>query len=342
VSDSVSVTDATHASATKRDECEPPLGRLPVTVLIPAYERAAMLRRALESVMAQRPSLPAEVIVVDDGSRDDTSIVAQEFGVRVIRHPENRGLSAARNTGLRAAGHSWVALLDSDDEWLDHHLSHLWGLRADHVLVAASSLNCGTDPAKDRFRGPLGSRPKVFHDADGFIFPSNPVPVSASMFRRELALDLGGFRPYRGVVEDFDMWLRLLEHGTAICSPTVSIIYHVHDAQMSLSDARRMQLAHIEASEAHRRRTGGSRAPTRRWEGVAGWDNLRAALAAGDLRAAARWAAYIGASPLRMSGTIATWAGRLRVRRRSRHLRRAGVAPARRGAPGSTSTRASV
>jgi Glycosyl transferase family 2 len=305
---------------------------LPVTVLIPAYERAQMLRRSLASVWAQTPRVPAEVIVVDDGSNDDTSAVARELGARVIRHTENRGLSAARNTGLAAASHQWIALLDSDDEWLPHHLAHVWPLRDGHVLVAGSSLNCGPDPELDRFCGPTARGPMVLRSGEQLVFPGNTVPVSASLFRRDLALELGGFRPHRGVVEDFDMWLRLLERGTAICSPIVSIIYHVHAEQMSLRDARRMQLGHIEASEAHRSRTDGTRRSMQMWEGVAAWDNLRRALQARQPHEAMRWLSRLASSRRRLEGMLRIWARRWRIRRRSRQLRSEGVGPSSRSA----------
>ncbi len=301
---------------------------LPVSVVIPAYDRAEMLRRSLASV-AMQTCPPDEVIVVDDGSRDDTQHVARALGARVIRHEENRGLSAARNTGLRTATHQWVALLDSDDEWLPHHLGHVWRLRGEHTLVAASALNCGADPDRYRFCGPTGARPVVLTRGDQLVFPGNSIPVSASMFRRDVALELGGFRPHRGVVEDFDLWLRLLERGTAICSPTVSIIYHVHDGQMSLADRRAMQLAHIEAADAHRRRVGGARTPITRWEGVAAWDNLRRAAEARQPLVVARWLLHVAVRPQRAVGVVAIWIRRFRIRRRSAELRRAGIGPAR-------------
>ncbi len=314
---------------------------LPVSVIIPVYNRAGMLERSLRSVAAQhRP--PAEVIVVDDGSSDETSAVGRAFEATVIRHDENRGLSAARNTGLRSATYPWVALLDSDDEWLPHHLGHIWRLRGDHVLAAASALNCGSDPSRDRFCGPVTTGPVVLRSGEQLIFPGNTVPVSASMFRRNLALELGGFRPHRGVVEDLDLWLRLLEHGTAICSPTVSIIYHVHDEQMSLRDTRTMQLAHAEAAEAFRRRTGGARTPLTRWEGVAAWDNMRRAIERKQLKAGLRWALYVVRRPQRGVGTLAIWARRYRVRRRSADLREAGVGPPAHARANGGQTRAQV
>ncbi len=284
-----------------------------------------MLRRSLASVWSQAPALPAEVIVVDDGSDDDTAAVGEELNATVIRHPQNRGLSAARNTGLQAASHSWIALLDSDDEWLPHHLAHLWALRQGHVLAASSSLNCGRDPAEDRFRGPVSREPVVLRKGDQLVFPENMIPVSGSLFKRELALQVGGFRPHRGVVEDFDMWLRLLEHGTGICSPTVGVIYHVHAAQMSLQDARTMQLAHVDAAEAYRQRTNGSTRPIRRWEGVAAWDNFRRACEARQWRAALGWGVQIAASPQRLVGLLRIWVWRYMTRRRSAILRQAGL-----------------
>jgi len=306
--------------------------RLPVSVIIPVYNRAKMLRRCLASVWSQYPALPAEVIVVDDGSNDRSADLAQELGARVIRHTHNRGVSAARNSGLHAATHSWIALLDSDDEWLPHHLAHLWELSNGHVLVAGSSLDCGTDPAHDRFRGPAHRRPIILRGGDQVVSSGNPIPTSGSLFKRDLALEVGGFRSYRQVVEDYDMWLRLLELGTGICSPRVTVIYHMHDAHLS-HETRTMQLATFEAAEAHRERTGGSRTPLRRWEGVVAWDNLRDALRATDRRGAFRWGLRIVAHPQCVAGLVSVWISRYLIRRRSVLLRAAGVGPTQRGNP---------
>ena len=103
-------------------------GTAPVSVIIPAFNRADTLPRALRSVLGQSLR-PAEVIVVDDHSQDATAEVAERWGVRVIRHERNRGAAAARNTAAAAATQPWLAPLDSDDEWLPHHLATLWPLR---------------------------------------------------------------------------------------------------------------------------------------------------------------------------------------------------------------------
>ncbi len=93
-----------------------------VSVIIPTWNRSGYLARALESVFAQSVS-PHEVIVVDDGSTDDTrEIIKQQFSNVSYLYQENRGVSSARNTGIRAAGGDWIALLDSDDCWLPNKL----------------------------------------------------------------------------------------------------------------------------------------------------------------------------------------------------------------------------
>jgi glycosyltransferase involved in cell wall biosynthesis len=297
--------------------------------VIPAYNRADVLPRAIRSIAAQKPGLPAEVLVVDDGSEDATADVAELLGARVIRHPHNRGLSAARNTGLELATQSWIALLDSDDEWLPHHLAHMWEMRAGHVLVACSALRCADDRDDDQFHGALGPKPVVLDKADQLVFPGNIIPVSAAMVRRDVAVAAGGFQARRGVVEDFDLWLRVLERGTGLCSPRVGVLYHLHDDQMSRQDRRVMQLGHLEASEAHRIRTGVSRAAVRRWEAVAAWENLRIAASAGEKRKAARWGLYIASRPRRIDGLVGILAVHHRSRRRVRALRAAGVGPSR-------------
>src|SRR3982751_2380169 len=102
-----------------------------VSVIIPVHNGAKYLRAALESVLAQTYS-PFEVIVVDDGSVDDSGVIAQSFNdVRYI-HQANQGVAAARNHGIEAARGDFFAFLDQDDLWtpekltfeVDHLLSH--------------------------------------------------------------------------------------------------------------------------------------------------------------------------------------------------------------------------
>jgi glycosyltransferase involved in cell wall biosynthesis len=94
-----------------------------VSVIIPTFDRAHVIGRAVESVLAQTHQ-DLEVIVVDDGSTDGTEAVLTRFGERIkFLRQENRGVSAARNTGLAAATGKWVAFLDSDDQWYPSKLA---------------------------------------------------------------------------------------------------------------------------------------------------------------------------------------------------------------------------
>jgi len=94
-----------------------------VSVVIPAYNEADRIAGALESVLAQTRR-PLEILVVDDGSSDDTARVADRFGARVIAQ-KNLGISAARNRGIDEAAGEWVALLDADDRWMPERLEWL-------------------------------------------------------------------------------------------------------------------------------------------------------------------------------------------------------------------------
>src|SRR5271170_4475779 len=88
-----------------------------LSVVIPTYNRAYILREAIDSVLCQ--GLPLEVIVVDDGSTDDTASVIAEYDERVrYTYQENQGAAAARNTGIRQVRGEFISLLDSDDVWL--------------------------------------------------------------------------------------------------------------------------------------------------------------------------------------------------------------------------------
>jgi len=98
-----------------------------VSVIIPTFNRANLISRALDSVFTQTnlsAGVDLEVLVVDDGSFDNTaSLVASQYSNATLLIQENAGVSAARNVGLEEARGDWITLLDSDDEWLPHKLS---------------------------------------------------------------------------------------------------------------------------------------------------------------------------------------------------------------------------
>ena len=260
--------------------------------------------------------------MVDDHSSDGTAEVAELHGAHVIRHAQNQGAAAARNTGLFATTCDWVAFLDSDDQWLPHHLGHMWELRGEHALVGTSVLACFDDSRRDRFHGAVGRQPVVLRSPDSLIV-YNMFAASATMIKRDIAVALGGFQSRWGV-EDFDLWVRVLEHYSAICSPRVTVLYHAHDQQLSL-DYTRMHRGHREVAEAHLQRTGASSTVLERWEGVAAWDVMRAAIAAGDRAVALRHVPGFSRSPQRLFGLMLLLKARFLTRRRSAEVGRDGA-----------------
>src|SRR5438270_7731935 len=186
---------------------------LPVTAVIPAYRRPDMVERAIRSVLEQRVR-PAEVIVVDDASGDDTGAHAARLGAVVITHDRNLGEGAARNTGIGAASHEWVALLDCDDEWLPEHLETVWSARDGHAMVGTAMLAVD-DPDRHRVYGWAGRRSLVLEGPAEVAIPDNKFAASSVLLRRDDALAAGGFRNLRRAA-DLDMWLRLLERGSGV------------------------------------------------------------------------------------------------------------------------------
>jgi len=111
------------------------------SVIIPTYNRARFVPLAVESVLRQSFG-QSEIIVIDDGSKDDTARVMEAYAGRVtyIRQP-NRGVSAARNAGIRASRGDWIAFLDSDDEWLDSYLAAVADMASRHSKAFGIVLN---------------------------------------------------------------------------------------------------------------------------------------------------------------------------------------------------------
>jgi hypothetical protein len=300
----------------------PDESQLPITVIIPTWNRSVRLTPTMASIAAQRRR-PAEVIVVDDASTDDTADVAAALGARVIRHDRNRGIAAARNSGVRAAAHPWVALLDHDDEWLPDHLIALWEHRGSHALVANSALACGDQPAQDRFWGAASRHPIVVRSPGELLWPSNPIPASAAMVRRDAVVAVGGFRPPDGV-DDLDLWVRIVERGDALISPTVGLIYHVHDGQRS-RDVDSMQQGHLMVARSFAGRPWWSARLPERCIGVAAWDRLQHARAIGDRAETVRQGRRILRKGQRVVGVAGLWRFRLRLRRRSGKVSRSGA-----------------
>jgi glycosyltransferase involved in cell wall biosynthesis len=185
-----------------------------VSVVIPAYNAARFVGETIEHVLAQTQS-GVEVIVVDDGSRDDTAEVASRYpGVRVLRKP-NGGVSSARNHGARAAQARWVAFVDSDDLWHPQVLEGMLKLARrypEHMMVVANLVLDQRDPLRQPMPMPDGLPPhRLITDfTEVFAFPY--LGMSAVLVRKDRFLAVS-FNEGLRRAEDVDFFLRLL-HGT--------------------------------------------------------------------------------------------------------------------------------
>ena len=179
-----------------------------ISVVIPSYNRAHTLQRALQSVFDQSSTVD-EVILVDDGSTDDSAaMVAQNFpGVSIVRQP-NAGVSAARNRGIEAAQYDWIALLDSDDSWLPHKIKTV----RDAALKHPGFVLYHSDEIWVR-RGVRVNPMQKHRKSGGWIFaqclPLCAISPSASVIQKSALQDLGLFDESLPACEDYDLWLRL-------------------------------------------------------------------------------------------------------------------------------------
>lgn len=185
------------------------MSSLPLSVVIPTYNRAHTLKRALDSVLGQS-LLPQEIIVVDDGSQDHSAALLAQYQnqITVLRLNANHGVSFARNRGIEIAQNEWIAFLDSDDEWLPQKCAKQWALFLErpHLRVLHS------DEMWIR-HGVRVNPSKKYQKRGGWIFehclPLCAISPSTVMIHREVFARLGMFREDFKVCEDYDLWLKL-------------------------------------------------------------------------------------------------------------------------------------
>ena len=179
-----------------------------VSVIIPTYNRAQMLCEALASVRRQTVQ-DFEVLVVDDGSSDDTAAVAKAFAPQAIYlRQEHGGVAAARNLGIRSARASYIAFLDSDDLWLPHKLERQLAFLREHPsvgLLYARMWSYHVDRPTERQLEPRA----VARSFDELLNGPNTVTTSTVIVRRECFDIVGLFDPSLPTVEDHELWLRI-------------------------------------------------------------------------------------------------------------------------------------
>ena len=184
-----------------------------ISVIIPTYNRANFIIKTVESVLNQTIQ-PSEIIIVDDGSRDNTEQILnnwQYFDKIIYIKQDNQGVSSARNVGIKLAKNQWICFLDSDDIWHTNKLEKQIDFHKKNSHILFSHTN-----EKWLFNGKLIRQKKHQQKVSGFCFVKNIkntlIGASTVMIHKTIFDEVGIFDENLQVCEDYDLWLRILKH----------------------------------------------------------------------------------------------------------------------------------
>jgi glycosyltransferase involved in cell wall biosynthesis len=217
-----------------------------ISVVIPTHNRAHIIVDAINSVLAQSYR-PLELLVVDDGSTDDTeAIIANwikasdgQFGIRFI-HQENRGGNAARNNGIRHARGKYVAFLDSDDLWHSDKLKNQM-----QVFDSDSEIGgvyCGVqhvDLESGKIIEPTNRSYPTGWLLEQMLVRDVTAPTSTYLVKSVVFDEVGGFDVNLPARQDWDMWIRLASKYKIGCVPEVLVDYREHSGVRTKSDPKK-------------------------------------------------------------------------------------------------------
>lgn len=206
-----------------------------VSVIIPTYNCASFINEAIESIINQSYQ-DLEVIVIDDGSNDDTDKVLKPYMNRIkYIYQENKGVAIARNVGIRAAKGEYIAFLDSDDIWYPEKLKIQTEILDSHqnVGLVYSDVNIfggkvKTSVLKDKNKAILSG--KIF---DSLLLGKFYICCSSVIFRKSYIEKVGLFDESLKTCEDLDMWLRITRECDAIFIDNPLVQYRSHSANIT-------------------------------------------------------------------------------------------------------------
>lgn len=237
-----------------------------ISVVIPLYNKAPHIGRAIRSVLSQtEPDF--EVIVVDDGSTDDgaavvSALLPSDSRLKLVRQ-ENQGVSAARNRGIAEASSDFIAFLDADDEWRPDHLETLLRLRARFpeagaYATAYSYVNTRGRAVPGKFKAiPAppweGVMPDYFKSA---ALGDPPVTSSSVGVSKCVFTEIGPFRTGEKIGEDLDMWGRIALHKPIAFSWKGTSVYHLEATERAVERTPILaDLPFVKTAEAHFNKT---------------------------------------------------------------------------------------
>lgn len=210
-----------------------------VSVIIPLYNKARHIRRALDSICAQTFA-DFEVVVVDDGSADDGAEIVRDYAdprIRLICQ-DNAGPGAARNRGIRESAAPYVAFLDADDEWLPELLEVCVNHLQEHVdcaacVVGATDGRTGAPIAIERMTDgvwqlPVEATPRQVKMLANILYCGN------ILLRRTVLEQQGGFYEGSAYGEDMYLWIKVLLNHKLFMYPQPLFVYHIEDSSLGL------------------------------------------------------------------------------------------------------------
>lgn len=216
------------------------------SVIIPTFNRAAYVGLAIGSVL-QQTFRDFEIIVIDDGSDDNTAdVVAALQGPIKYFHQTNQGVSSARNRGIREATGDWISFLDSDDEWEPHYLARQAELASKYPSIVSSSLNSveyGRDGttinkfSENGLFGPARMHREIVFDAPlDMVIRHDITILDSCVFRRENLMRTRLFDESLTIAEDFDVVMQMAQQGPFAFSAEVGTrIFRREESMPSLS-----------------------------------------------------------------------------------------------------------
>jgi glycosyltransferase involved in cell wall biosynthesis len=204
-----------------------------ISVVIPAFNAAAFLGQAIDSVLAQSVG-EIEVIVVDDGSTDGTAAIARSYDSEVhYVYQTNRGMAGARNRGLQECRGDLVGLLDADDTWMPEKIRK----QIDALSASPRARVCYTAClVTDRNLEPIAVElsPRKGSALEDLLLMGNVVgSISSPLIERRLLAEVGGFNPGLSHCADWDLWVRLARKTEFICLPEPLVTYRQHGGNLS-------------------------------------------------------------------------------------------------------------
>lgn len=219
-------------------------------MIMPAYNAGQFIRQAIASVL-QQTYTRWELIVVDDGSTDDTAtmvqaLVQEDNRIRYL-FQENGRQGKARNTGISYAAGDIIAFLDADDAWMPHKIEKQVNLMREHGADLVFADVYVIDEAGVIIRSTWNVRDGLYAGNQGLriFFEGNEIPLVSAMVKKDCLLAVGGFSESTAVQygEDYELWLRLLLNGAIFSSTSDRLAqYRVHHRQATSDGASHLQV----------------------------------------------------------------------------------------------------